>query len=403
MKNFTSTLKLFIVLFGLIMLHSCSEDDPIPEPPLTGQQMMFNLISVGNSGVMGNATFAMREDGATVLTLALTGTSSGNMHPSHIHFNTAAEGGDVAISLSPVDGATGESVTVITALEDGSSISYEELIDFDGYINVHNSMDDLATLLAQGDIGQNVLTGDSQAYSLGEKDVDGINGTFTLFERRNGEALAIVMLDGTMAGNMHPGHIHFNSAVEGGDIAYSFVPVNGETGRSVNNIAALDKGTAIGYDELLDFDGYVNIHNSIDDLATLVAQGDIGSNELTGEKISYALNEVDQAGTMGTITFMQRKDGSTLSKIELMNTVAGDMNPGHIHENSAAEGGDILFTFNPVNGDTGLSMTNIAMLDNGTMISYSDLLTIDGYVNIHKSMNDLGTLVGQGNIGANAN
>lgn len=183
MKKLTATLKLCIVLLGLIMLHSCSDDDPTPAPPLTGQQMMFNLMTVGNSGVMGNATFAMREDGATVLTLALTGTSSGNMHPAHIHFNTAAEGGDIAVGLTPVDGATGESVTVITALEDGTSISYEELIEFDGYINVHNSMDDLATLLAQGDIGQNALTGESKAYPLGEKDIDGVSGTFSLFER----------------------------------------------------------------------------------------------------------------------------------------------------------------------------------------------------------------------------
>jgi len=268
---------------------------------------------------------------------------------------------------------------------------------------VHNSIDDLATLLAQGDIGQNALTGESKAYPLGEKDIDGVSGTFSLFERRNGEALGIVMLDGTMAGNSHPGHIHFNSAVEGGGIAYSFVPVDGSTGRSVNNIAMLDDGTMITYDQLLDFDGYVNIHNSADDLATLVAQGDIGSNELTSEMVSYALNEVDQAGTMGTITFMERKDGSTLSTIELMNTVAGDMNPGHIHENSVAEGGGILFTFNPVNGDTGLSMTNIGMLDDGTMITYEQLLTIDGYVNIHKSMTELATLVAQGNIGANVN
>lgn len=342
-------------------------------PPLTGDQVMFNLMGVNNSGDMGTATFALREDGATIVTLNLTVTSIGNSHPSHIHFNTATEGGGIAVGLTPVDGATGESVTVVTELENGTSISYEELVAFDGYINVHNSMDDLATILSQGDIGQNALTGESYTYMLGEKDVAGVSGTFSLFERRNGEALGIVALTGTMAGNQHPGHIHFNSALEGSGIAYSFNPVDGATGMSVNNIAMLDDGIPITYTELLDYDGYVNIHNSMSDLATLLAQGDIGANELTDEIASYDLAEVDQAGTLGTITFMERKDGSTLSKIELMNTIPGDMHPTHIHENSAAEGGPILFTFNQVNGDTGLSRTNIKMLDNGMVISYSDL------------------------------
>lgn len=401
MKRITLTIKLCFLLLCALFITSC-DDDPTPMPPLTGDQMMFNLMGVDNSGIMGTATFAMREDGATVVTLNLTGTTSGNSHPSHIHFNTAAEGGDIAVGLTPVDGATGESVTVVTQLENGTSISYEELVDFDGYINVHNSMDDLATLLSQGDIGQNALTGESYVYALGEKDVAGVSGTFSIFERRNGEALGIVALSGTMAGNEHPGHIHFNSAVEGGGIAYSFNPVNGASGMSVNNIAMLDDGTPITYAQLLDYDGYVNIHNSMADLATLLAQGDIGANELTGEMTAYELAEVDQAGTMGTITFMERKDGSTLSKIELMNTTPGDMHPAHIHENDAAEGGPILFTFNQVNGDTGMSMTNIEMLDNGIMISYTDLLGIDGYVNVHKSMSDLATLVAQGNIGINA-
>jgi hypothetical protein len=68
-----------------------------------------------------------------------------------------------------------------------------------------------------------------------------------------------------------------------------FKPVTGGTGLSVTNISKLDNGTAFGYDQLLTFNGYINFHQSTTNLASLVAQGDIGQNELTGKKVSYVL------------------------------------------------------------------------------------------------------------------
>jgi hypothetical protein len=44
-----------------------------------------------------------------------------------------------------------------------AKITYQELLNFDGYINVHFASS-LATLVAQGDIGQNQLTGVSKVY-----------------------------------------------------------------------------------------------------------------------------------------------------------------------------------------------------------------------------------------------
>jgi hypothetical protein len=36
----------------------------------------------------------------------------------------------------------------------------------------------------------------------------------------NGEALAIVKLSNTPAGGLHPGHIHANTAAQGGKLLY---------------------------------------------------------------------------------------------------------------------------------------------------------------------------------------
>ncbi|WP_422356528.1 hypothetical protein [Roseivirga pacifica] len=393
---------------GYINVHASANDlatlvaqGDIGQNKLTSMSEEYPLSSVADPDISGTATFTKRMNGETLVTVMLENDPSDSDRPMHIHMNTAAEGGGIAVTLNSV--MAGWSKTNVAMLDAGGDITYDELITYDGYINVHASADDLATLVAQGDIGQNKLTGESKAYTLGEKDVTGINGTFTVYERMNGESLGIVALNGTITGGSHPGHIHMNAAIETGGIAFTFNPVDGATGKSVNNIAMLDDGTAITYDELLNYNGYVNIHNSTADLGTIIAQGDIGSNELTGTSMSYTLNEVDQAGTSGTITFMERKDGTTLSKIELMNTMITDSHPSHIHENSAAEGGDILFTFNNVDGSTGVAMTNIRMLDDGTSITYDDILNLDGYVNIHKSANDLATLVAQGDIGSNAN
>ena len=53
------------------------------------------------------------------------------MHPAHIHFNSAAEGGEIALSLEPVDGDTGISETTVEMLDDKETeISFEDLMDF---------------------------------------------------------------------------------------------------------------------------------------------------------------------------------------------------------------------------------------------------------------------------------
>jgi len=147
------------------------------------------------------------------------------------------------------------------------------------YINVHLSATDLATIVAQGDIGSNELTGDSETFDLGEKDVPGISGEITFAERIDGTVMATINLDGTPNGGMHPAHIHFNDAATTGPIAVSFVPVDGTTGRSVTSIRTLDDGTALNFQALEIFDGYVNVHMSAADLATIVAQGNIGIND----------------------------------------------------------------------------------------------------------------------------
>ena len=396
----------FIIMLSVIFVStstSCSDDDYIdPQgPDTTGNIKVYTLNSVAVPSISGTATFIELDDNSVTVELDLQNTPVGGVHPAHIHVNTAAEGGAIAISLNPVDGNTGESSTNFNAQDDGTSISFSELLNFDGYINVHFSAQELGTIVAQGDIGQNELTGTSKAYALSELAVAGIEGTATFYERNNGEALGVLQLINTPAGGLHPAHIHMNTAVEGGGIAFSFNPVDGDTGVSNTQVSQLDDETPFGYDEVLDFNGYINVHLSAEQLSTIVAQGDIGQNELTGETKTYDLEEKDVAGINGIAKFAERANGTTLVTIELVGTPAGGSHPAHIHENDAATGGPIIVGLNPVNGDTGISRTQVSQLVGGASVSYDDFLTIDAYINVHLSADNLATIVAQGNIGSN--
>lgn len=400
MKTLLKPLSVLLLLSGLVTIVGCDDDDDGPQ--LTGDSQTYPLAPVSNAAISGDVTFARRSDNKTVITIQLNGTQSGNSHPAHIHANTAAEGGGIVLDLSDVDGATGKSETVVDALNDGTPLTYEQLLEFDGYVNVHESAANLPTLVAQGDIGQNALTADTEVYTLSSVSDPAINGTATFTRRQNDETLVVVDLDGTTAGGDHPSHIHANAAAAGGGIVIDLSNVNGETGISRTNVTQLNDGTAITYDELLDFNGYLNVHLSSANLPTLIAQGDIGQNQLTGESKVYTLGELGGSGVSGTATFAERKNGFTLVTISLTGTTAGGDHPSHIHGNDAATGGPIVLDFKNINGATGMSVNHVAALKSGTAITYAELLEYDGYINVHLSPTNLGTLIAQGNIGSNA-
>lgn len=411
MKNILSMIQIrqLIMLLAMAMTFmACNDDENPPMDPediLSGQFKTYNLGQVGGSGISGTAEFEETSTGNTRLTITLTGTPNGGEHPAHIHFNSALVGGGIAISLEPINGTTGISETLITETDDGGAIRYTELLDYDGYINVHLSMQELATVVAQGDIGSNELTGESKTYPLNEAAVAGISGEIVFQERKSGNAIATINLAGTPDGGMHPAHIHTNSAAVGGGIEFTFNPVNGTTGMSVTDMRAgmMDGEDGYTFEEVQEVDGYVNVHLSAASLGTIVAQGDIGSNELTGESKSYTLNERAVDGISGEILFEERKNGFALATITLEGTPNGGIHPAHIHANSAAMGGGILFTFKSVDGSTGMSKTDtrVGVMAGETGYTFEEVQEVDGYVNVHLSSASMGTIVAQGDIGSN--
>ena len=152
------------------------------------------------------------------------------------------------------------------------------------------SADAPETIVAQGDIGANGLTGESVTYPLDSVSVDfpDITGEATFYQRSNGTTLVELMLEGTPDGGMHPAYIQANTAAEGGESVIDLTAVDGTTGLSRTQVATFNDGTAVTYDELTNYDGYLNVLLSADVPETIVAQGDIGINALTGESVKLS-------------------------------------------------------------------------------------------------------------------
>jgi len=104
----------------------------------------------------------------------------------------------------------------------------------------------------------------------------------------------------------------------------------------------------------------------------------------------------------GTVTFKERKDGTTTVFIHLNGTSGSDRLPVHLHRGSAAANApEVVVPLNTLNASTGISTTVVSQLTDGTKISYPDLLKVSGYVNVHASSSgpESAVILAAGNVG----
>lgn len=275
---FSKLCLLAFIVAATTSLTSCDDDEADNTTiALTGKNKIYTLNSVSNPAMSGTVKFEERQDRSTLVTVDLDGTTSGNSHPAHFHANSALETGDIIIDLSAVDGATGKSETVVTKKNDGNTITYDQLLTLDAYVNVHKSASETAILIAQGDIGSNEITSTFTSYTLASVNNSGISGAARISKRANGTAVVMVDLDGASVLSTYPVYIYDSNITTTGPIAINLNPVNGATGISMTNVTQLNSGSAIMYDQLVDFNGNVGVVASASD-PTRVAEGNIGSN-----------------------------------------------------------------------------------------------------------------------------
>jgi hypothetical protein len=265
-KKIISTINLLTILIFLIAVSGCKKDE------FNGRQAIYTLSAKDVLGVTGTATFNETSTSISTIDLVLTGALSGT-HPAELCMNAVIEGGATVITLNPVD-ATGKSSTAVT------TITFDQLIAYDGFIKVHKSSNEPDVILAQGDIGGNKLTTTNKTYTLINVGSFGVSGSALFEKRTNGNTLVTISLAGVIAGDVYPATINLGSieSVGGGPVVKILNNVDGTNGKSYTNIRKLDSGTDVTYDNWLVYDGYINIYQTSADLENIICHGNIGSN-----------------------------------------------------------------------------------------------------------------------------
>lgn len=140
-----------LALACTMVFTSCSKDESSSEKKNIVQEVTYDIFDVANSGVTGTATFTHEDNGSTHVLIELNGSDT-SINPAFINYNSAAVGGDVAISLKVCTCSI--SNTTITKFDNGETITFEELIGLNGHITI---LDDNDVIVAVANIGSNAI------------------------------------------------------------------------------------------------------------------------------------------------------------------------------------------------------------------------------------------------------
>jgi hypothetical protein len=279
MKNLWSVTIIYLLLF----LSACISDE-------SGENRSIRYTINPDPGRTVTGTVILEEVEAAVTRVTVNlDNPDGNEHPVHIHANSVAEGGPILIPLNPV-GSNGVSITEVEQTNAGTAVSFENLLNLNIHLNVHESASNLQNIIAQVDMGQNALTGRLINFPLESRNSEDISGEIVIQERISGFSRVLILLDNTEAGQEYLAGIYGNSVADGGSLEITLNPVNGFTGISETHIKARDgaggipnAGSELRFEPLLSYDGHVIIRKPSDVFEVIVASGNIGINAVNDQ------------------------------------------------------------------------------------------------------------------------
>jgi hypothetical protein len=124
--------------------------------------------------------------------------------------------------------------------------------------------------------------------------------------------------------------------------------------------------------------------------------------EFTGKETIYALLQASQYPVSGTVTFKEKRDGSTVVLVDLSGTSGNAKYPVHLHlGNLATPGASVAALLNPLAGNSGKSETILTQLADETPISYTDMVKLNACIKIHLSDSGIqkDVILAAGNVG----
>ena len=242
-------------------------------------------------------------------------------------------------------------------------------------------------------------TGVTKSYELLNTNSSDLTGKVNFIENTNGSTTITIQLNNTVEGINNVVRLRNNTANIGGGIAVNLNDINGTTSTSETTITKLDNGEIVSYDELSEFSGYLSIEGKGNNTGEFYAYADLGPNVLTGIKTTYNLLASDSS-INGLAVFEERKKGTTALTVNIFQINDNTELPTSLHiiqENNLEE---IIHPLNTVKSrQNGFSFNEVTELD-GASISYNDIITINGYIEITDT-NDSTLILSSGGIGIN--
>lgn len=128
------------------------------------------------------------------------------------------------------------------------------------------------------------------------------------------------------------------------------------------------------------------------------------ASELTGNEEVYTLVAGSERPISGTVTFKERKDGSTVIHVQI-DATGNTQHPVHLHDGTVSDpDAEVAALLTSVDGNTGKSQTIFTTLADGTVLTYDQLINRVACIKIH--LGDSGperdVILAAGNIGSSA-
>lgn len=265
---------------------------------------------------------------------------------------------------------------------------YKMLFSVTALLIISTACSDTSTGPEPGD-----LTGEYVSYELDTKGDSGLTGTLTFAERVDGFTEVTVELSDGPDEEEYFVRINSGTTLQGGDVLIELETVD-ESGKSVLIVSSDSEGNTVSYNDLISINGHVNVYPSEDETETILAQADVFGNQLTGEALIFDVEEENESAITGSVEFLERNNGNILAVIELSGTYPAQTHIARLYsaEDEENENGEHLFTFSGIDGETGISHTDLFELNDETEFLFEDLEEFEGTVHIYFSEDDLNLL-----------
>ena len=143
-----------------VVLFACEKSEENTTPALRSQE--YAVSAVNGSGADGKIIISENADSSFNVQVNINNSVKDTVHVMHIHNGSVGTPGSIAIPLNGITGtgAAAQSTTMNikqVILPDSSvqNITYSQILNFNGYVNVHYSAAQIDSLVAQGNIGSN--------------------------------------------------------------------------------------------------------------------------------------------------------------------------------------------------------------------------------------------------------